>query len=140
MSNQQLTGARKSLRLCAHLVHRGGVSVGPRFAGASISASPQLVSERSPPPIHCSNLPVVSGGMRSVSAFPAVCLVCMLWGLCRSVFAFPTVFMLACSLPLRTSASEVLVIGHRLGVTAPTGGGCPAAGGQTHLTGYGWVC
>ena len=29
---------------------------------------------------------------------------------------------------------------HRFGVTAPTGGGCPAAGGQTHLTGYGKVC
>ena len=28
-------------------------------------------------------------------------------------------------------------IGHRFGVTAPTGGGCPAAGGHTHLTGYG---
>ena len=28
-------------------------------------------------------------------------------------------------------------IGHRFGVTAPTGGGCPTAGGQTHLTSYG---
>ena len=32
------------------------------------------------------------------------------------------------------------VIGHRFGVTAPIGRGCPAAWGQMHLTGYGKVC
>ena len=60
------SGSQESaaLRLCARLVH-SLVPVGPRFTGASISASTShavRLEDPPPPPKNCSSLQVVSGG------------------------------------------------------------------------------
>ena len=55
----------------------------------------------------------------------------------RGFFTSPPWAVGAMRVTPRPKRAWTSAIGHRFGVTAPTGGGCPAAGGQTHLTCYG---
>jgi hypothetical protein len=158
---QRLAGAYSSASLCSSTCPLAGVS------RAAINRSLHIVSapgqtESPPPPMNCSNLQVVSGGT-SLARFhagrpqrppPQASKSALRDAQSRSSGCRYGQPLLTCPKELarleliKGGAGRACVgrlngrcagsaIGHRFGVTAPTGGGCPTEGGQTHLTGYG---